>query len=423
MVQPRNLTAYYPNDSTAISLDGSNNVILWADRSGNSATNVLVLNGATSNNASFSALTAFGTADFTVSAQVTPTSLAALGYFFGDSNNTFGLKLNTNGTLQSSLVSIADNTASSGTLSALVNSVVAYVRSGTTGTYYINGVSAGTTTDSRNYSVGQSNLTRPANALAVNLFWSRIYSVALDAAGVLADANGAVQANCVFNVNFSLVPKLAASFTAVTGGTVTINTSGDTGARISGERDLYQGTAANRPAYTAATGAGTGQNRLFMTFDGTNDYLKSALFPLSQPETVYLVTRQITWTSNDYFYDGGTGLTMVLAQASPGSSPQIQSYAGTAGPVSTAFAVGTIGVVAAVYNGVNSPLRVNRNLTAAANVGTNTPNGFTLGCDGAATTNFVNASISEIAIYSEAHTTPVQNSIINYLASKFGVPL
>ena len=47
----------------------------------------------------------------------------------------------------------ADNTASSGTLTAGTTALVVYTRSGTTGTYYINGIAAGTTTDSQDYPV------------------------------------------------------------------------------------------------------------------------------------------------------------------------------------------------------------------------------------------------------------------------------
>ncbi|MDE2104597.1 MAG: hypothetical protein KGL39_45600, partial [Patescibacteria group bacterium] len=60
----------------------------------------------------------------------------------------------------------------------------------------------------------------------------------------------------VFNAPFSSQAKLAGSFTESGAAhlTVTINTSGDTGARICGARDLYQGTAANQPIYLPYSG-------------------------------------------------------------------------------------------------------------------------------------------------------------------------
>jgi hypothetical protein len=56
-----------------------------------------------------------------------------------------------------------------------------------------------------------------------------------------------------FDADFTAQPKLATSFTesSSNAATVTINTSGATGARISGARDLYQGTSGSQMLYIA----------------------------------------------------------------------------------------------------------------------------------------------------------------------------
>jgi hypothetical protein len=241
--------------SNDIRIDAANRVSLIADKSGNSAVNCLCLNGVAGNYASFTALTAFGTGGFSVSAKVTITSLSATSGIFGGAGSNFALRVvATTGLVQATKDDIASLTPASSGVTTFTECVVGYTRSGTTGTYYINGVAAGVITDNNNYTAGVSTLgvngvgnIAPAFAL---FKWARVYSAALDATAMAADAAGTVQANCVLNIDWTSYAKLAASpVTAATGQSITINATGDLGARIAGERDLYQATAAKQPLY------------------------------------------------------------------------------------------------------------------------------------------------------------------------------
>jgi hypothetical protein len=264
---PRSITGleawYDVSDLSSIVKDGSNRVQLLADKSGNSAVNVLALNGVAGNYASFTALTAFGTGDFSVSASASVASLAAANALFGAAENGFAFRVDvTTGLLRSSKSNIAANNPSSSGVSVFTEAVLGYVRSGTTGTYYINGVSVGSVTDSQDYTVGITNLgaTLTGTSFPLNgtIKWARVYSTALTAPEMLADAQGTVQANCTFNQDFSGNAKLATSVTATTGQTVTINTTGRYGARICGARDLVNMTAAEQPTYLAYSGENYG---------------------------------------------------------------------------------------------------------------------------------------------------------------------
>lgn len=401
------------NDAGAqpVTTDG---IKLASDKSGNSSTNVLCLNGVAGNYASFTALAAFGTGDFSVSAKIRITSLSASSSIHGGANNSFGLRVQTDGKLVAVKNGVTTLTASASALVNFQEAVISYVRSGTTGTYYIDGVSAGTGTDNQDYTVGQTILgaagaggaTAPAFA---NINWARIYSVALTAPQVVADAAGTVQSNCVFNQDFSGNAKLAPSVTATTGGTVTINTSGATGARISGARDLYQGTAANQPILTIAA-AGN-----YLTFDGSNDYLKAAAFALAQPETVYFVGSQVTWTINEAIYDGNAaGQRMNLYQST--TTPGLNLNGGTSGNVQNAnLAVATNGIVTAVFNSASSSMRINRGAAVTGDAGTNSAAGFTLGAQAALAT-FANITAQEVLVYSGAHDKATQERVIAMLA-------
>lgn len=408
-------------DSTYL-VDGSNRLYYVADRSGNSAVNGLILPLSTSNYASFTALTAFGTGNFSVSAKVRVAALATDQAIFGSLNTGFAIRIQTDGTLRTSKPGTADNVASTGTVTAQTDAVITYTRSGTTGTYYINGATAGATvTDNRDYAVGVSLLgltdTSPTRPFGGIIWNARVYSVALSAAEVAADAAGTVQANCTFNIDFSLFAKLAASpVTAITGQSVTINTSAIAlPARIHGARDLYQGLTASMPTFSVSGGYN------IATFDGTADYLKSAPFSLSQPESVYFTGSQVTWTLNDYLFDGDGSSVMQVAQL-PASSPTLQMRGGgTAGGDNNDLVAATRGVVRAIFNGASSTIGVNRVAGVAnASSGTSASNGFTLAARGNAT-QFGNITWSEALLRSAADADALQLRIAAFEMRKWGV--
>ena len=570
--------------------------------------------------------------DFSVSAKVRVLSLAAAGAIIGSNNNGFGLRVQTNGTVVSGKVAVSLNTASTGTVAAFTEAVIGYTRSGTTGTYYLDGIAAGTITDSQDYTAGVAEIGSLSGGASLNIIanfkWARVYNVALTAPQMLADANGTQQTGCIENLLFTGAAKLATSVTATVGNNATINSTGDLGARISGERDLVQLTAAKQPVYlawagsnygyfngvagnfftapdsvplsitgditidalvtpadrtpgtatclvgkevgdpnrsywmeidtggtislhwtttgsiasevaatsTAATsladgtakwlratldadngaagksvkfytsddgatwvqlgstvttagttsiadttavlsigarGAGGGQ-RMFtgkvgrariyagfngagtlafdfnpatytsgttfadssanaatitlnggativtassLYFDGSNDYMKAAAFSLAQPETVFFVGKQVTWTINDGIYDGNALDTMQLAQSA--SSPKVSQYAGAEG-FRLDFPVKTSGIISAVFNGTSGSIRLDRGTITTQNVGTATPNGFTLGAKGTPTA-YGNIVTNEVAIYSAALTTAQQDSFIWYSDMKWAL--
>lgn len=400
-------------DPASLIYDGSNRTALLGDKSGNSAENGLVLNNAAGNNAGITGFSAFGTGNFTVVAEVYVNSLAALSFAMGGAANSFALKINTNGTLQSSKASVADNTASSGTVAVFGLYTLTYVRSSTTGTYYINAVSGGTTTDSQNYTTGMSWLGASGagdNSLNGRLRKVRAYSVALDAAQVAADAAGTVQSNCTLNVDFTVQAKLATSFTATIGGTVTINTSGATGARIAGARDLYQGTVGSQPTYSLASRT--------LTFDGTDDWMKTAAFTLNQPTTVYFVGSQITWTAGDTLYDGNTNNTGHLQQDT--ATPRLRAFAG-ASLADIRPALGVAFLATVVFNGASGSIRLNANTATTGNTGASNMGGFTLGVVADFSTSFFNGTVNEIAIYNTAHTASQQQQFWAYARRRWGI--
>jgi len=90
------------------------------------------------------------------------------------------------------------------------------------------------------FEIGSFNSGTSQNLAAI-VYRTRVYKGLRDSGGTL-----------LADIDFSTAGKKLANgntFTCATGQTVTLNSSGATGARIAGERDLFQGTLANRPVY------------------------------------------------------------------------------------------------------------------------------------------------------------------------------
>jgi hypothetical protein len=175
-------------------------------------------------------------------------------------------------------------------------------------------------------------------------------------------------------------------------------------------RHLKQGSDTNRPAK---------QSDGSILFDGVDNYLKCDAFALNQPETVYLLFKQVTWTGTDGVFDGNTLNVMRLYQTN--ATPQLDMFAGVSGPSTTGLAVNAYGAVACVFNGVNSVLQVNNNTpaTSANNLAGN-GGGFTLGANGD-NLQFGNIQVKEAIIFAAAHTAAERARVIAYLMQLAGI--
>jgi hypothetical protein len=128
----------------------------------------LELNGSSSYSA-LPTMAAFGTADFSVIFRVNIKSFAAQQAICGGIIHAFAMTIETNSTLRVLNALDVPIGSSTGVVSLGINTIE-YKRSGTSGTFYINGVASGTITDSSNYAEPMSLLGRysAANPLYFN---------------------------------------------------------------------------------------------------------------------------------------------------------------------------------------------------------------------------------------------------------------
>jgi len=153
-------------------------------------------------------------------------------------------------------------------------------------------------------------------------------------------------------------------------------------------------------------------------FDGSNDYDKSPPFPLAQPVSVYFGGSQVSWTSGDAIMDGNTATTLRIAQTT--ATPELSLNAGSAACANTGLAVGTRGVLRAIFNGASSSLGVNLGTAVTGNAGTASPNGIAVGArdDGAAPANITE---SILIVRSVADAEPMQLRIARWIMQRLRI--
>lgn len=175
-------------------------------------------------------------------------------------------------------------------------------------------------------------------------------------------------------------------------------------------RHLKQGTDGNRPALQADGS---------ILFDGVDNYLKCDAFTLNQPETVYILFKQVSWTNQDYIFDGNSGSSMVFRQ--DGSTPQVDIIAGSGITNNSDLAVGAYGVSSCVFNGASSLLQINLGTPTTGNCGANNAGGFTLGANATGGANFANIQVKEVIIFPAANDATQRARVIRYLMGIGGV--
>lgn len=168
---------------------------------------------------------------------------------------------------------------------------------------------------------------------------------------------------------------------------------------------LLQAVDGNRPS-KEADGS--------ILFDGISQFLK-AIFALDQPCTTYFLGKQITWTINDYIFDGNLTSSGALRQS--GSSSKIRLVANQSADLNDNWKLNTYNIIISTFNGVNSKLQVDYNFPIGGDCGGIDPEGFTLGARGDFISQFGNIQVKEIITYAGIHDAATKTQVINYLAT------
>jgi hypothetical protein len=188
--------------------------------------------------------------------------------------------------------------------------------------------------------------------------------------------------------------------------------------------NMAQGTAGRRPTYNATGGPNSVPSILH---DGTDDALVAATLnldaPLTTPTFVYLVFRQVTWTSADRICGAGTGANdMILYQA--GASPNTRMFNGTADINNNTWTLNTWMRGELLFTGSTSDF--SRFGASAAVTGVNSGNtnpaaGWTIGSSGALTGP---SNIEWVeALISDSPSAGERTALDAYVTGRYGAGL
>lgn len=152
-------------------------------------------------------------------------------------------------------------------------------------------------------------------------------------------------------------------------------------------------------------------------FDGVDNRMKAVGFVWTQPESIYIVFKQITWNNGDGIFDGDANSGGKLQQA--GSTPNLIIDAGTALGNGSTFALGSFKIATVIFNGVNSVFQEGDSAESTGDTGSNDMNGIVLGATGVGASLFGNIEIVEFIGYQGAHTAQNRTDVKAYLASRY----
>lgn len=190
----------------------------------------------------------------------------------------------------------------------------------------------------------------------------------------------------------------------------------DTSLSGDANRNLTQGTAANRPTFNSSNPFFNG--RPTVDFDGVNDVLDSGLFtgrPIAQPTTYYFVTR---W---------GTTANTMLFDAIPAASNR-HLLLGTSGRQGRTIGINPIGVLpregepvvlSLVFSGSTTRMYIG-NPVDATEIGSDTAthDSFRLGASNGGA-SFFSGSVAAFGAFQSNHTLATRLRIFEYLETKY----
>lgn len=181
---------------------------------------------------------------------------------------------------------------------------------------------------------------------------------------------------------------------------------------IIGVNNLVQGTQASKPLWNMVE---------TLRFDGTDDFIQTALITFAQPAYLYFVGKQQSWTLNDRVVDGGPGGN-AIALNQGFVNPGMYLNAGTPWPdiiYNNNMELHRNFVVRVLYSGVNSKIKINALAAVTANAGTNAPNGITLGATRQGTGVWWNGEIKGFIARKSSDSDANSDIIYNYLLEKY----
>jgi hypothetical protein len=157
-----------------------------------------------------------------------------------------------------------------------------------------------------------------------------------------------------------------------------------------------------------------------LTFDGIRQLMTSGAIVWNQPEMIYMVVNQLTWTLSDYIFDGnGNSLGAVYQTA---TTPGLKGYAGGASAQNNNLPTNTWAIMTVQFLSNYHRLQINDTTVTAWTSGLNNMGGLTLGVKGTLLTGWSNVAFKEIICRNlQEYGLATHTAIKAYLKQKYNI--
>lgn len=181
--------------------------------------------------------------------------------------------------------------------------------------------------------------------------------------------------------------------------------------------DFTNGTGANQPTYNATGGPNSTPS---LAFDGTNDSLVGGALARALPQTIWLIGRQITWTSAESWVND-SAVTLIILQRN--LTPQIAMSAGAPALDNGGAPLTEWRRVQAEFtNSVADRLLIGSTATTGSNTGATSGTAPLLARNSAGTT-FGRVEICEVAFFNVVPSAGQTTELNAYVTDRYGAGL
>jgi hypothetical protein len=215
---------------------------------------------------------------------------------------------------------------------------------------------------------------------------------------------------------------LEAWYAADVASSITIATGVQQWSDLSGKgRHLIQNTTNNQPLHNSVTLNG----KPTVTFDGTNDSLRTASFTLNQPHSYFFAFRFESAAIGGRVLDAGTQGIARAGEFIRIDVNNIWLFAGSILGFNTfpAGAMEIFNIWDAEFNGASSVVRYRKNVASSTgNAGSNNASRLTMGANGNTTAGeFGHVSVAEALVFSRVLAVTEADKIRSYLGKKYNL--
>jgi len=185
--------------------------------------------------------------------------------------------------------------------------------------------------------------------------------------------------------------------------------------------DIYKdgsGAGNNMTFYNSPT-LGTNNSIPTVIFNGVDEYGKTDTLDITQPTTVYMVWKHITYdsTKDEHILDGINESATQTSFRSPGDGGYAVNAGAQIGVVG--ITLGTFNITKIEYDSSNSVVAINDGGEFTGNAGGNDMLGLSLAHE--IDTTYCNMEVSAILVYDNILSDYEDNLVIDYLSNKYDV--